>query len=126
MMRFSTLFLILTSALSSADSNPRLEFALGVLAESRGDAVEADRRFEIARVADPLALPLVGRAVTREVAAGNRPAAVKLYRDLAAARPDELEIQLSYADFLDEQGRGDALALKLSTQTLEAALRKHP
>ncbi len=126
MIRQPTLFLILTSAHLSADPNPRLEFALGVLAESRGDAVEADRRFENARAADPLALPLASRAVTREVAAGNRPVAVKLYRDLAAARPDELEIQLGYADFLDEQGRGDALALKLSTETLEAALRKHP
>lgn len=126
MIRHPTLFLILTSALFSAERNPRLEFALGVLAESRGDAEEADRRFENARVADPLAWPLVSRAVIREVAAGNRPAAVKLYRDLAAARPDDLEIQLGYADFLDEQGRSDALALKLSAQTLEAALRKHP
>ena len=60
------------------------------------------------------------------MAAGNRSAAVKLYRDLAAARPDELGIQLGYADFLEEQGRGDALALKLSGDTLEAALKKHP
>lgn len=58
--------------------------------------------------------------------AGDRPAAVKLYRDLAAARPDELKVQLTYADFLVAQAGGDALAIKLSTQTLTAALAKHP
>jgi predicted Zn-dependent protease len=120
------IFLIFSSALSSAEQNPRLDFALGMLAESRGDAAEAALRFENARIADPLALPLVSRAVARELAAGNRSASVKLYQDLAAARPDELEIQLGYADFLDEQGRGDALAFKLSREALEAALRKHP
>ncbi len=123
--RYSALFLILSSALVRAEPDPRLEFALGVLAESRGDAAQAAVRFENARTADPLALPLVSRAVAREMAAGNRSAAVKLYRDLAAARPDELGIHIGYADFLEEQGRGDALALKLSGDTLKAALKKH-
>ena len=126
MIRCPAIFLILATALCSAERNPRLEFAFGVLAESRGDAVEAGLRFENARTADPLALPLVTRAVSRQMAEGNRSAAVKLYRDLAAARPDELEIQISYADFLEEQGRGDSLALKLASDTLEAALKKHP
>jgi predicted Zn-dependent protease len=51
---------------------------------------------------------------------------VKLYRDLSLAKLDDLEIQIAYADFLEQQGRGDALALKLSSQTLEAALARSP
>ncbi len=119
------IFLLFAASLAAA-GNPRTDFALGVLAESRGDAAEAALRFENARAADPLARPLVQRAVRVRLAEGNRPAAVKLYRDLAAARPDDLEIQLACADFLEQQGGGDALALKLADDALEAALRKNP
>jgi predicted Zn-dependent protease len=126
MIRFPAILLLCSTVFVSAEKSPRLEFAYGVLAESRGDAEEAAVRFENARAADPLALPLVRRAVTRRMGEGNRAAAVALYRDLATARPAELPIQLGYADFLEEQGRGDALALKLSGDTLEAALKQHP
>lgn len=119
------IFLLFAAPLVAA-GNPRLDFALGVLAESRGDPAEAVLRFENARLADPAALPLVRRAVSARLAEGDRPAAVKLYRDLAAARPDDLEIQLACADFLEQQGRGDALALKLADEILEAALTKNP
>jgi Tfp pilus assembly protein PilF len=119
------IFLLFAASLAEA-GNPRTDFALGVLAESRDDAAEATLRFENAREADPLALPLVRRAVRARLAEGARPAAVKLYRDLAAARPDDLEIQLACADFLEQQGGGDALALKLADETLEAALQKNP
>ena len=119
------IFLLFAASLAEA-GNPRTDFALGVLAESRDDAAEATLRFENAREADPLALPLVRRAVRARLAEGARPAAVKLYRDLAAARPDDLEIQLACADFLSQQGGGDALALKLADETLEAALQKNP
>jgi Tfp pilus assembly protein PilF len=119
------IFLLFAASLAEA-GNPRTDFALGVLAESRDDAAEATLRFENARKADPLALPLVRRAVRARLAEGARPAAVKLYRDLAAARPDDLEIQLACADFLEQQGGGDALALKLADETLEAALQKNP
>jgi Flp pilus assembly protein TadD len=119
------IFLLFAASLAEA-GNPRTDFAVGVLAESRDDAAEATLRFENARKADPLALPLVRRAVRARLAEGARPAAVKLYRDLAAARPDDLEIQLACADFLEQQGGGDALALKLADETLEAALQKNP
>jgi Flp pilus assembly protein TadD len=119
------IFLLFAASLAEA-GNPRTDFALGVLAESRDDAAEATLRFENAREAAPLALPLVRRAVRARLAEGARPAAVKLYRDLAAARPDDLEIQLACADFLEQQGGGDALALKLADETLEAALQKNP
>jgi Flp pilus assembly protein TadD len=113
-------------AMLAAEASPRLDFALGVLAESRGAGDEAALRFENARAEDPMAFPLVERVAGMRLAAGDRAGAVKLYRDLAQARLDDLEIQIAYADFLEAQGRGDALALKLSSQTLEAALTKFP
>ncbi len=118
--------LILLAALVHAEGDPRLSFAFGVLAESRGHADEATRLFEEARLADPVALPLVRRMANRRMAAGDRAGAVKLYRELAAARPDDLGVQLTYADFLDEQSRGDTLALRLSEETLVSILAKFP
>ena len=109
-----------------AAENPRVEFALGILAESRGDASAAAVRFEAARTSDPLALPLVARAVHARMADGDRSAAIKLYRELAAARPEDLEVQLAYADFLDQQSNGDSLAIQLSDETLAAALVRYP
>ncbi len=116
---------VLTASLAAA-ANPHLDFALGVLAGSRGDQALAAEKFESARLADPTALPLVSLAVRSRMAAGDRSAAIKLYRDLAAARPEALEIQLTYADFLDQQSNGDTLAMQLSDDTLAAALVKNP
>jgi predicted Zn-dependent protease len=69
---------------------------------------------------------LVQRAVARCLAGGDRAGAVKLFRDLASARPDDLPVQLLYADFLEQQGRGDSMALKLATDALEHSLKNHP
>lgn len=120
------IILLLLSPVLPAEEDPRLDFALGILAETRGQQDEAGRRFESARLADPTAIPLVQRAVAACIASGDRPAAVKLYRDLAAGRPDDLGIQLAYSDFLEQTGRGDALAIKLSNSILEGALTKNP
>ena len=109
-----------------AAGSPRLEFALGILAEARGDAPAAAIHFESARSADPLALPLVERGVRARLADGDRSGAVKLYRDLAAARPADLGVQITYADFLEQQARGDALARQLAKKVLEAALSLNP
>lgn len=108
-----------------AAENARVEFAFGVLDEMRGSDIANDH-FEKARLADPLALPLVQRAVEELLADGNRGGAVKLYRELATARPDNLKVQLLYADFLNQQSHGDTLALKLATDVLEDALTKNP
>lgn len=104
--------------------DPRVEFAFGVLETERGVDTAPDH-FEKARLADPLALPLVRRAVQQRLEADDRAAAVKLFRDLATARQDDLEVQLPFADFLTQQGKGDSLATKLATDALEAALKKH-
>ena len=109
-----------------AAGSPRLEFALGILAEARGDAPAAAIYFESARSADPLALLLVERGVRARLADGDRFGAVKLYRDLAAARPADLGVQITYADFLEQQARGDALARQLAKKVLEAALSLNP
>jgi tetratricopeptide (TPR) repeat protein len=126
MVKFHVAIFLLLAATLSAAGNPRLDFALGVLAETRGDPATASQRFEAARLADPTALPLVRRAVAARMAAGDRPAAVKLYRDLAAARTEHLGIQLTYVDFLDKQSNGDSLAMRLSDDALKAALTQHP
>ena len=117
------LFLLL-SLPALAQEGPRLEFAKGLLDQSRGKNDEAARRFEAARVADPLAMPLVSRAAQRQLAEGNLAAAVTLYRDFATAQPDRLDAQLTYADFLRSQG--DGLAEKMAGDVLENALQRHP
>lgn len=124
-MKFRCFWILTVCPLSAAD-DPRVEFAFGVLEESRGDEKAAALRFERARELDPLAAELVRRGVGIRMADDDRPGAIALFRDFAGARRDDLGIQLSYADFLTEQGRGDALAAKLAMETLEAALALHP
>jgi tetratricopeptide (TPR) repeat protein len=124
-IRILGIFLALVVPLVAA-VNPRLEYALGVLAECRGEADPAATHFENARKADPLAAPLVERGVLRLLAAGDRPGAILIYQEFAAARPHDLTIQIGYADFVTQQGKGDALALKLAAETLDAALVQHP
>lgn len=120
-----SLFLLL-SLPALAQESPRLEFAKGLLDQSRGKKEEAAQRFEAARVADPLAMPLVERAAQRRLAEGNLAGAVTLYRDLATAQPDRLAAQLTYADFLRDQGGGDGLAEKMAGEVLENALHAFP
>lgn len=124
-MRLAWKFWLFPAGFLFAGENPRLEFALGVLAESRGEE-SAAAHFEKARLADPLALPLVQRAVDRCMAADDRGGAVKLLRDLAAARPDALAVQLSYTDFLTRHGQGDSMASKIAAGVLEKILAKVP
>jgi predicted Zn-dependent protease len=124
-MKFHAATLLMLTALPAAAENARLEFALGVLEKTRGVNTAQDH-FEKARLLDPLALPLVRLAVAQRLETGDRAGAVKLFRDLASARPDDLEVQVLFADFLAQQGRGDSMAEKLATDTLESALQKHP
>ncbi|MES2439924.1 MAG: tetratricopeptide repeat protein [Verrucomicrobiota bacterium] len=118
-------FLSLLSVPLPAAGNARTEFAIGVLEEMR-NVNTAPEHFEKARLADPFALPLVQRAVSQRLGSGDRAGAVKLFRDLATARPDDLRVQLLYADFLEQQGGGDSMATKLATDALENSLKNHP
>ena len=119
-------FALLAALPALAAENPRLEFAKGLLDQSRGDIGSANERFEKARLADPLARPLVERAAQRRMEAGDLAGAVTLYREWAAATPDRLPNQLAYVDFLRNQGHGDAVAEKMATSTLESALPHFP
>lgn len=121
-----SLLLLLIPLPSLAEVDPRLEFAKGLLDQSRGKEEEAVARFEAARQVDPTAMPLVRRAAGRLMAEGSLAKAVSLYRELAAATPDNLSNQLAYADFLRSEGRGDGLAEKLAGETLEMALKRFP
>lgn len=116
--------LFLASPLLAAD-NARLEFAIGVLEQMRNVNTAQDH-FEKARLADPLALPLARQAVRQRLESGDRAGAVKLFRDLATARQDDLQVQLLYVDFLGQQGGGDSMATKLATDALESSLAKLP
>jgi tetratricopeptide (TPR) repeat protein len=124
-MRIATTWLLLICPLIAA-GNPRVEFALGVLAECRGDETKAAEHFENARELDPTATALMNRGVAQRMTAGDRAGAAGLFREFAAARPNDLPVQLAYADFLTEQGRDDTLASKLAEKTLDASLAKHP
>ncbi|NJM37957.1 MAG: hypothetical protein HC845_08950 [Akkermansiaceae bacterium] len=98
MTRTSIIGLFLSTAFVMA--NPRLDFAFGLVEESRGNTVKAAELFEKAQLAEPSALPLVQRVAGAKLANQDRTAAVKLFRDLAAARTGDLNVQLIYADFL--------------------------
>ncbi len=117
-------FIVLTCTAIAAD-NARVEFAFGVLEKLRGVNTAQDH-FEKARLADPLALPLVQRAANQRLEHDDRGGAVKLFRDLSTARPDDLQVQFFYADFLMQQGQGDSMAMKLATDALESVLQKNP
>lgn len=111
---------------ASAAENPRQEFARGLLDASRGDRDGADKRFEAALAADPTAFPLVSRVAGRRLADGNLASAATLYRTFAESNPQRLDAQLTYADFLRNQARGDAMAEKRAAETLENALKRFP
>lgn len=123
-IRYGFIFFVLACPLGAAE-NPRLEFAIGSLEEARAVNTAQDH-FEKARLADPVALPLVQRAVKQRLEHDDREGAVKLFRDLSAARPDDLQVQFAYSDFLMQQGQGDSMAMKLATDALESVLKKNP
>lgn len=116
---------ILTGPLLAAES-PRVEFALGVLEEERGNDDAAKARFEKALSLDPQSLPLVENVVKIRLGDNDRAGAIKLMRDLANSRPDHVDVQLAYAGLLEQTGRGDALARKLAVETLEKVLVEQP
>lgn len=124
MMRPFALLLLALPAL--AQESPRLEFARGLLDQSRGKKDSAAQHFEAARLADPTAMPLVERAARTKLADGNLAGAVTLYRDLANALPERLSAQLLYADFLRDEGGGDGLAERMASEALENALHRSP
>lgn len=109
-----------------AAENPRVAHAFGVLEEIRGHQERAAAYVEKARGLDPTAAPLVRRAVERLLEARKRAEAIRLWQELAAARPGDATLQTAYADFLVRQGSGGALALKLATDTLESQLARYP
>lgn len=117
------LCLIHPSVLAADD--PRVEFAFGVLEKSRGVATSQDH-FEKARLADPAALPLVQQAVDQRLKIADRAGAARIFRDLAAVRAEDLDVQLQFSDFLAQQGKGDSIATKLATTALESVLKTHP
>jgi Flp pilus assembly protein TadD len=127
MMRVPFIFLLLALPLTAAP-NLCVEPAFGELAEARGEEEQPAARFENARAADPAAAPLIEieRGVSRLIAAGDRAGAIRLYREFAAARPDDTASQLGFSDFLVREGAGDALALKLARETLQSVLTKNP
>lgn len=124
-MRRALMPFVFTAALAAA-ADPRVDFAFGVLAEQRGEETKAAEHFENARRQDPAAGPLVRRAVSRLLAAGDRAAAVAMFREFAAARREEPDVQIEYADFLTNQGHGDSVAEKLARETLERVLASQP
>jgi Tfp pilus assembly protein PilF len=109
-----------------AFGSPRLDFARGVLAERRGDPAAARLAFERARAADPVAMPLMRRVAGLRQAAGDLAGASTLYREFAASRPERLDAQLAYADFLREASPDDDFASKLALEVLERAAARFP
>jgi len=114
------------AAMLTAGASPQIDFALGILAEQRGDGVAAAIAIENARAADPMAFPLVARVADHHRAAGDIEGASTLYRDFAKARPERLDAQVAYADFLRDASPDDDFAGKIARDTLEKSLEHFP
>lgn len=98
---------LLTGSLLAAEDR-RVEYALGVRDEGRGDEAGAYDHFEKALSLDRKSLPLVEKMVGLKLAAGDHAGAVKLMRELAKAWPERVEVQLEYVSILQREGQGDA------------------
>ncbi len=125
-MKFAHLLWLAAWVPVTAVATPRVDFALGVLAEQRGDAAAAAERIGRAREADPTALPLMLRVAGRRQAAGDLAGASTLYREFAAGQPERLDAQLAYADFLRGASPDDDFATQMAQETLEKALGRFP
>jgi tetratricopeptide (TPR) repeat protein len=110
----------------TAGASPRVEFALGVLAEQRGDTELAAERIDRARESDPTAFPLMLRVAARRRATDDLAGASTLYREFAAGQPERLDAQLAYADFLRDASPEDDFATQMAQETLEKALGRFP
>lgn len=127
MHRAMSVVMILSGMVSAQDSAvARREFARAVLAGWRGDTVAKAMHEEAARVADPQSLWLTDRSARRALEAGDIKTASTLYRTLAEGRPDSLQIQFLYIDFLRSQSKEDDFALKLAVESLEKLVSLHP
>jgi tetratricopeptide (TPR) repeat protein len=118
--------LVWLTALSPLAASPKLDFALGILAEQRGDGKAAAEAIEKARAADPAAFPLVRRVAEQRRADGDLEGASTLYREFAASQPQRLEAQLAYADFLRGASPDDDFAGKMARETLEQSFERFP
>jgi Tfp pilus assembly protein PilF len=114
------------ATLLAAGASPKMDFAFGILAGQRGDKVAAAAAVEKARVADPMAFPLVDRRAEALRAGGDIEGASTLYRDFAKAAPERLDAQIAYADFLRSASPDDDFASKIARETLEKSLQRHP
>ncbi|RYD65446.1 MAG: hypothetical protein EOP83_07375 [Verrucomicrobiaceae bacterium] len=114
------------AVMSPLAASPQLDFALGILAEQRGDREAAAEAIEKARAADPAAFPLVRRVAEQHRASGDLEGASTLYREFAASQPERLDAQFAYADFLREASPDDDFASKMAQETLEKALTRFP
>ncbi len=113
-------------ALPPLAASPHLDFARGVLEEQRENAAAAVAAFEKALSADPGALPLVQRVATHRLEAKDLEGASTLFRELATAHPERVEVQVAYADFLRNYAPNDDFAAKLACEALETAAEKAP
>lgn len=107
-------------------ADPRVEYAMGVKALTRGDESLAQEQFEKAFKLDPKALPLVRKLASLRLRVGDRAGAVKLFKGLAEASPHRVEVQLAYAGILEQAGGKDAATNKLVIGILEKALKEDP
>ncbi|WP_035611426.1 tetratricopeptide repeat protein [Haloferula sp. BvORR071] len=123
-MKPAVLLILAVPALAKAD--PKLDFALGILAGQRGDRLAANAAIEKAQAADPTAFPLMTRVAQMRQAAGDVAAASTFYRDFAKAAPERLDAQIAYADFLRDVSPNDDFAGKIAAETLEKAALRFP
>jgi tetratricopeptide (TPR) repeat protein len=105
-------------------SEPKVDFARGVLEEARGN--RGAEWFEKACEADPEAWPLVERVAEDRFGAGDLEGATTLLREFTEAHPERLSPQVAYADFLREAAPNDDFGAKLACDALEKALEKFP
>ena len=105
-------------------ADPKVNFARGVLEESRGN--DGAEWFEKALEEDAEAWPLVERVANDQFASGNLEGAATLLREFTQRHPERLVPQVAYADFLRQAAPNDDFAAKLACEALEKTLERFP
>lgn len=102
------------------------EYAKGLYAQHEGDITEARQHFETTLEADPDSFTVANKTAMTQLSDSDMAAASGTLRGFANAHGEQLDPQLYYADFLNQNAPHDDMARKVAIETLEGANMRFP